>query len=440
MSEEDATLFREVSPDQEPTPWSEDRNTGPYLEMAPQAERVSLGMKVLTAEATAIDIENAEPNIRDAAQPETIQDTKLAEEICTLRAEEAAIEDTTTQIPPHHQVTLGTQRDAVCETSERETFETTTTQSPSPASEPVSQMRGQILVPATCPCGRAILSHETYTMPEATPGPQQTTISTEEYLNPRSGKGVSKMIKGESLGPKWKPLEVIAPTSPIEPLLIGITQPRRKGRKETNLETPAEAVHQANEVSWTALTFIKATWRSMYRVRAVTSANNVDPRVQEVLDLPVLNLATVQDEDPDLRFMKELLGNHDDRSPWNTVRKESAEVNILWTQFHLLKIQENVLYHRREGNYRKPAMASGGPQASQIADFQGLPPSCYGRPSRGSEDCCLDKDTFLLAKSEEGCRECGIKDVPLADAARPPHETTVNYNSPDIALSMRECL
>ncbi len=61
-------------------------------------------------------------------------------------------------------------------------------------------------------------------------------------------------------------------------------------------------------------------------MRAVTSGDDVDPRVQEVLDLPVLNLAAVQGEDPNLVFIKELLREHDVRPPWNTVREESTEV------------------------------------------------------------------------------------------------------------------
>ncbi len=67
-----------------------------------------------------------------------------------------------------------------------------------------------------------------------------------------------------------------------------------------------------------------------------------------MLDLPVLNLAAVQGKDPDLVFVKELLREHDIRPPWNVVREESAEVKILWTQFHRLKVQENVLYRRRK--------------------------------------------------------------------------------------------
>ncbi len=48
----------------------------------------------------------------------------------------------------------------------------------------------------------------------------------------------------------------------------------------------------------------KATWRSTHCLRAVTSAEDVDPRVLEVLDLPTLNLATAQEEDPDIQFVK----------------------------------------------------------------------------------------------------------------------------------------
>ncbi len=59
------------------------------------------------------------------------------------------------------------------------------------------------------------------------------------------------------------------------------------------------------------LPFAQATWRSTHRLRAVTSAEDVDPRLLEVLDLPTLNLAAAQEEDPDLQFVKELLRDHD---------------------------------------------------------------------------------------------------------------------------------
>lgn len=79
-------------------------------------------------------------------------------------------------------------------------------------------------------------------------------------------------------------------------------------------------------------------------MRAVTSPNDVDPWLQEVVDLPVLNLTAAPDEDPDLLFMKEPLGDHNVGPSWDMVREKSAEVKILWTQFHRLRIQENVLY------------------------------------------------------------------------------------------------
>ncbi len=64
---------------------------------------------------------------------------------------------------------------------------------------------------------------------------------------------------------------------------------------------------------WTVLPFAQATWRSTHRVRAATSAEDVDPRVLEVLDLPVLNLAAAQEEDLDIQFIKKLLRHHDIR-------------------------------------------------------------------------------------------------------------------------------
>ncbi len=50
-------------------------------------------------------------------------------------------------------------------------------------------------------------------------------------------------------------------------------------------------------------------------MRAVTSADDVEPRVQEVIGLPVLDLAAVQGEDPDLVSIKELLRDHDVSPP-----------------------------------------------------------------------------------------------------------------------------
>ncbi len=47
-------------------------------------------------------------------------------------------------------------------------------------------------------------------------------------------------------------------------------------------------------------------------------------------------------------------------------------------------------------------MASGGPQASQMPDFQGMPPPRHGCASGSSEDCCPNKETILLANDAEG--------------------------------------
>ncbi len=49
--------------------------------------------------------------------------------------------------------------------------------------------------------------------------------------------------------------------------------------------------------------------------------SDIDPQAQEVLELPVLDLAAAQDEDPDLLFAKDLLREHDSRPPWDNVRE-----------------------------------------------------------------------------------------------------------------------
>ncbi len=104
------------------------------------------------------------------------------------------------------------------------------------------------------------------------------------------------------------------------------TQP--EGRRRADIETPDRPEPEFDK-PWTLLPFAEATWRPTYQVRAVTSADDVDPRVQEVLDLPVLNLAAVQGKDPNLVFIKELLREHDVRPPWDVVREESVAGKIL---------------------------------------------------------------------------------------------------------------
>lgn len=47
-------------------------------------------------------------------------------------------------------------------------------------------------------------------------------------------------------------------------------------------------------------------------------------------------------------------------------------------------------------------MAGGGSQNNQITDLQSMAAPRYGCPPRGSEDCNLDQETFLLAQSAEG--------------------------------------
>ncbi len=59
---------------------------------------------------------------------------------------------------------------------------------------------------------------------------------------------------------------------------------------------------------------------------------------------------------------------------------------------------------QEEGDCSQPLMASGGPQASQIPDFEGMPSSRHGCSLRSSNDCFPNKETFLLAEGAEGRR------------------------------------
>ncbi len=104
-------------------------------------------------------------------------------------------------------------------------------------------------------------------------------------------------------------MEDETPTTPTETTILGPAPPksirtRHKGWRRADLKFPNEPKPELEDNLWATLPFAEATWKPTYRGRAVTSANDVDPRVQEVLHLPV-DLAAAQEEDPDLVFMKE---------------------------------------------------------------------------------------------------------------------------------------
>ncbi len=187
----------------------------------------------------------------------------------------------------------------------------------------------------------------------------------------QTGSGDSS-LEAETLNLEETVSEDTSSNTPIETTSSGPSQPKDKrvGRKSRRKDNPEIVMKDARTEPdlCTVLPFPQATWRSTHRLRAVTSAEDVDPRVLEVLDLPTLNLAAAQEEDPDIQFVKELLRDHDVRPPWDTVREESAEVKILWTQFHQLKIQEHVLYGRRKETAANPQwqVVAPKPLRSQI--------------------------------------------------------------------------
>ena len=179
-------------------------------------------------------------------------------------------------------------------------------------------------------------------------------------------------------------------------------QPFDKGRRKADLETPYGPAPELEENLWATWPFAEATWRPTYRVIAINSADDVDPRVQEVLDLPVLNLAVAQDEDPRPCVHERASARSRCSTPvgYNSRKIRRSEDPV--GSISLDKIPRKCPISLEKRNRSQPPMASSGPQASQIPDLQGLPSSRHGCSSRGSEDCCLDKETFLLAESAKG--------------------------------------
>ena len=84
-------------------------------------------------------------------------------------------------------------------------------------------------------------------------------------------------------------------------MLLGIHKPSSIKPQDSNqwkTHPPCHSETRDNIArdTWSVLPFANANWWSTYRVRAVTSASDIDPQVQEALDLPVLDLAAAQDE------------------------------------------------------------------------------------------------------------------------------------------------
>ncbi len=156
------------------------------------------------------------------------------------------------------------------------------------------------------PCCRRPLGHQNPSLHQ-----QSAAELAKESLSPEDYAGVNTALTWETLGLKEKPPNDVTPATLMETNSLGLTQPndirvRQKGWRKASLETPMETTSASTDL-WTILPFAQTSWRSTYRVRIVTSTDNVDPKVQEVLDLSVRSLAAAKDEDPDLQLMKELL-------------------------------------------------------------------------------------------------------------------------------------
>ncbi len=186
----------------------------------------------------------------------------------------------------------------------------------------------------------------------------------------------------------------------------GPTQPKsvrtkHEGQRRTDLETPDRSEPEVKDNLWAMLPFAEATWRKTYHIRADTSANDVDPQVQEVLDLPVPNLAGAQEEDPDFVFVKELLWNHEIRPPLKCSLRGFRGSKDTVDSISPAEGPGKCSIPQEKRNNSQPPMASGGSHASLIPDLQGLPSPCYGCSSGSSENCCPDKETLLLAENAE---------------------------------------
>ncbi len=132
------------------------------------------------------------------------------------------------------------------------------------------------------------------TSPSRPPPPQATTgTQTNEMKKSR----IETLLENEPTAIS-KEKTIPGPDQPQD------SRTQHKGWRRAVRETPDGPEPEFEDNLWVTLPFTEATWRPTYGVRAVTSAKDVDPRVQEVLDLPVLDLAAAQNDDPDLVVVK----------------------------------------------------------------------------------------------------------------------------------------
>ncbi len=203
---------------------------------------------------------------------------------------------------------------------------------------------------------------------------QKTETAIHRFHQATTGTQTEKkdsLQDSETLNLKETLSENVPSNTPIE-TSFGLTQPkdirvRRKGQRKANPEIPVKATCTESDL-WTRTALHAGYLEIVSSSESRHLCQRCRPPRAGGSGLACPYLAAVQDKDPDLQFIKELLRDHDVRPQWDIVREESAEVKIQWTQFHRLKTQENVLYRRRKETAANPQwqVVAAKPLRSQI--------------------------------------------------------------------------
>ncbi len=97
-----------------------------------------------------------------------------------------------------------------------------------------------------------------------------------------------------------------------------------------------------------SLPFPDGTAEPGHVVRAKDESRPASPTLQALIDLSDVELAQEQEQDPNLRLIKDMIRDSPERPSWEHVCAESAKPKALWSQYGNLKIRDGALLRRRK--------------------------------------------------------------------------------------------
>ncbi len=114
---------------------------------------------------------------------------------------------------------------------------------------------------------------------------------------------------------------------------------------------------------------------SCQRVRATDDSRKAGPVLQALIDLSHTELTQAQDQDPNLRLIKDMISDTPKQPSFEHVQAKSVEVKNLWFQYANRKIRKDTLLRRHKKQVVFDEWQIVAPQKTHTCIFQ----ACHHR-------------------------------------------------------------